>query len=99
LSVTMGVALMLPLTFGLPPTTGILLLIGVYSAGTYAGSVSAILIKNPGTIASAATAADGFSLSKQGKASLALNISIYASVAGALFSGIVLLLFAPQIAN
>lgn len=99
LSVTMGVALMLPLTFGLPPTSGILLLVGVYCAGTYAGSISAILINNPGTIASATTAADGFNLSKQGRAYYALNIAIYASVAGSLFSGIVLFLFAPSIAN
>lgn len=99
LSVTMGIALMLPLTFGLPPTAAILLLLGVYCAGTYAGSASAILINNPGTIAAAATAPDGFSLAQKGKASYALNLAIYASVAGGLFSGLVLLLFAPQVAN
>ncbi|WP_134702782.1 tripartite tricarboxylate transporter permease [Ammoniphilus sp. YIM 78166] len=99
LSVTMGVALALPLTFSMPPSAAILLLVGIYCAGTYAGSISAILLNNPGTVASAATAADGFHLAQKGKASFALNISIYASVAGGLISGIVLLLIAPQVAK
>src|SRR5699024_5123055 len=99
LSATMGVALMLPLTFGMEPTVGMLLLLGIYVAGIYAGSVSAVLLKTPGTAASAATVEDGFALAQQGKANQALNMSIYASVAGGLISGIVLLLFAPQIAK
>ncbi|ASN06818.1 tripartite tricarboxylate transporter permease [Virgibacillus necropolis] len=99
LSATMGVALMLPLTFGMPPTAGMLLLIGIYCGGIYAGSVSAILLKTPGTAASAATVEDGFALAQQGKAHTALNLSIYASVAGGLISGFALLFFAPQIAK
>lgn len=99
LSATMGVALMLPLTFGMEPVVGMLLLLGIYAAGIYAGSVSAVLLKTPGTAASAATVEDGFALAQQGKAKLALNASIYASVAGGLISGIVLLFFAPQIAK
>src|SRR5699024_12534923 len=62
LSATMGVALMLPLTFGMEPTVGMLLLLGIYVAGIYAGSVSAVLLKTPGTAASAATVEDGFAL-------------------------------------
>ncbi|WP_102348779.1 tripartite tricarboxylate transporter permease [Bacillus sp. Marseille-P3661] len=99
LSVTLAVALMLPYTFGLPPETGILMLIGVYCAGTYGGSIGAVLLSTPGTPASAATAADGFALAKKGKASQALNMSLYASVAGGLISGIILLFAAPQIAE
>lgn len=99
LSVTMGVALLLPFTFGMSPEAGMLLLIGVYCAGTYGGSISAILLNTPGTAASAATSLDGYALSRQGKAGSALNMSIYASVIGGLISGVALLFVAPQIAR
>ncbi|MFS0575714.1 tripartite tricarboxylate transporter permease [Sporosarcina sp. 179-K 3D1 HS] len=99
ISVTLAVALMIPFTFGLPPEAAILMLIGVYCAGTYAGSVGAVLMKTPGTAASAATAEDGFALAQQGKASSALNMSLYASVAGGLISGLILLFAAPQVAK
>lgn len=99
MSVTLGVALMLPFTFGLPPAAGILLLIGVYCAGTYGGSITAILLKTPGTAASAATAEDGFAMAQKGKAAEALNIALYASVIGGLISGFILLFTAPQVAN
>lgn len=99
LGYTMALALTLPITFGMPPTMGMLLLIGIYCGGVYGGSITAILIKTPGTAASAATVEDGYALAKQGKAGLALNMALYASVAGALISGIVLLVAAPQIAS
>ncbi|MTW87438.1 C4-dicarboxylate ABC transporter permease [Virgibacillus dakarensis] len=99
LSASMGLALMLPVTFGIDPITGMLLLLGVYCGGIYGGSITAILLKTPGTAASAATVEDGNYLARHGKASLALNMSIYASVAGGLISGLALLLFAPQIAK
>ncbi|BAB05728.1 tripartite tricarboxylate transporter permease [Halalkalibacterium halodurans] len=99
LSVTIALALMLPFTFGMPASTAMLLMLGVYCAGTYGGSIGAILLKTPGTPASAATAADGFALSQQGKAGRALNISLYASVIGGLVSGLVLLFVSPQIAS
>lgn len=98
LSVTIGVALMLPFTFGMEASAGMLLLVSVYCAGIYGGSITAILIKTPGTVASAATTEDGFALAQQGKAGEALNLSMYASVGGALISGFFLLLVAPQIA-
>lgn len=99
ISVTLAVALIVPFTFGLPPEAAILMLLGVYCAGTYAGSVGAVLLKTPGTAASAATAQDGFALAQQGKAGSALNMSLYASVAGGLISGLILLFAAPQVAK
>ena len=51
----MGVALALPFTFTMPPVTGILLLLGVYKGGLYGGSLTAILIKTPGTPAASCT--------------------------------------------
>jgi len=99
LSITMGITLLIPMTFGMPPATAILMLVGVYCAGTYAGSISAILIKTPGTAAAACTVIDGYAMSQKGQSKLALNLALYASVFGGLFSGVTLLLFAPQIAK
>ena len=59
LSVTMGVALFLPLTFGMDPIAGLSLLCGLYIGGTSGGLISAILLKMPGTAASVATTFDG----------------------------------------
>jgi putative tricarboxylic transport membrane protein len=99
LTATMGVALFLPFTFGMEPTTGVLLLIGVYFGSIYGGSISAILLNTPGTPASAATAIDGFQLTKQGKAGKALGISAIASGVGGLISVLMLVLIAPQLAE
>ena len=99
LTATMGVALLLPLTFGMNPVTGILLLLGVYCGGIYGGSISAILLKTPGTPASAATTLDGYPLSQKGQAGKALQMALVASVIAGIFSALILLILAPQIAR
>lgn len=99
LTATMGVALILPVTFGMEPVTGILLLIGVYFGAVYGGSITAILINTPGTPASAATAIDGYAMSKKGLAHKALTISTVSSAIGGTLSIIVLIFVAPQLAN
>ena len=75
LTATMGVALLLPLTFGMDATSGILMLLGIYVGAIYGGSISAILLHTPGTPASAATAIDGYQFSKRGEAGRALGIA------------------------
>ena len=55
LTATMGVALLIPLTFGMTPVMGLNMLIGIYIGGIYGGCVSSILLRTPGTPASAAT--------------------------------------------
>jgi len=72
LSAAMGVALLIPITFGMDPSTGLITLAGVYCGAIFGGSISAILIRTPGTPAAAATAIDGYELTKQGLAKLAL---------------------------
>ena len=72
----MGVALVLPFTFTMQPVTGILLLLGVYKGGLYGGSITAILIKAPGTPAASCTVLDGFPMSQRGEARRALDIQI-----------------------
>ncbi|MCD8052995.1 MAG: tripartite tricarboxylate transporter permease [Lachnospiraceae bacterium] len=99
LSATLAVTLMLPFTFSLDATAGILLLIGAYCGGVYGGSITAILIKTPGTPASVASVADGFALTKEGKAYEALMASLYGSVVGGVLSGVALLFIAPTIAK
>ncbi len=99
LTATMGVALLLPLTFGLDTLAGLMVLIGVYFGSIYGGSISAILLKTPGTPASAVTSLDGFQLAQRGEASRALGISIVSSVAGGLISTLILILVAPQLAQ
>ena len=99
LSGVIGISLLLPFTFGMEPTVALLMLVGTYCGATYAGSISAILIKTPGTAAAAATVLDGYEMNRNGRAQEALSIALYASVFGGLFSGIVLLTVAPQLAK
>lgn len=99
LTATMGVALILPITFGMGPITGILLLVGVYFGAIYGGSISAILLRTPGTPASAATALDGYEMTKKGEAHKALTIATLSSTIGGILSVIVLILVAPQLAK
>src|SRR5690606_29310238 len=75
LTATMGVALILPVTFSMGPVTGILLLVGTYFGGIYGGAITAILLNTPGTPSSAATVLDGYPLAKKGYAQKALTVS------------------------
>ncbi|WP_298971854.1 tripartite tricarboxylate transporter permease [uncultured Fusobacterium sp.] len=94
LSAAMGVALLIPITFGIDPSTGLITLAGGYCRAIFGGSISAILIRTPGTPAVAATAIDGYELTKQGKAGTAITASFISGI----LSGIPLYLFAPRLA-
>lgn len=65
LSVNMGLALLLPLAFAFKGMSGILMLLGIYCGAIYGGSISAILLKTPGTPASVATTLDGYPMATQ----------------------------------
>lgn len=95
----MGVALALPFTFSMPPVAGILLLLGVYKGGLYGGSITAILIKTPGTPAASCTVLDGYPLTRKGDARKALDIALYASCTADLISNLSLILFAGVLAR
>src|SRR5688500_17585981 len=60
-----GAALILPLTFGLPPTTGLIALAGVYYGAMYGGSTTAILVRIPGEVASLMTTLDGYQMTRK----------------------------------
>lgn len=99
LTATMAIALVIPLTYYLTPTQSLIMLLAAYNAGTFGGSISAILIGTPGTPAAAATVADGYALAKQGKAGKAIKTALYSSAFGCLFSSVVLILIAQPIAK
>ncbi len=99
LSATMAIALLLPVTFGMDPATGISMLAALYMGAMYGGSIAAILIKTPGTPAAAATVLDGYPLAQSGKAGKALGISLTASLIGGVISSIALLTIAPVLGN
>lgn len=99
LTVNMGIALLLPLTFSFQGMAGILMLLGVYCGAIYGGSITAILINTPGTPASAATILDGYPLALKGEAGRALGVSTVSSLIGGVFSAICLMLISPQLAK
>lgn len=95
----MGVALALPFTFSMEPVTGILLLLGVYKGGLYGGSITAILLKAPGTPAASCTVIDGFPMAQKGEARRALDMALYASCFADFVSNLSLILFTGFLAS
>ena len=74
-----GMALLLPITFGLEPTSAIIMLAGIMYGGMYGGTLTSVLINVPGEAASVMTAVDGHQLARQGKAGAALSIAAIGS--------------------
>ena len=99
LSPSIGVALMLPVTFGLDPMSALVLLDSVYLASNYGGSITAIAINTPGTPGAVATTFDGYELTKQGKPLHALITSLTASTIGGLVGTIILIIFSVPLAS
>lgn len=99
MSTVMGVALVLPFTFTLPPVQAILLLLGVYKGGLYGGSISAILINTPGTPSASCTMLDGHPLARQGRSRQALEMALYASCFGDMVSNLALIFIAGWLAT
>lgn len=99
LSLTFAVTVVLTLTYGMDSMAGMYLLLGTYVGGMYGGSITAILINTPGTSNAAATVFDGYPLAQQGRAGDALRAALLASTIGGMFSAIVLLFLAPQVAK
>ena len=99
LSPTMAVALLVPFTFHMDPTAGLILLGAVYTATVAGGAISAILIKIPGAPANIATLLDGYPMAQQGKSQTALYICFISSLIGGLFGMLIMILFTPPLAK
>ena len=92
-----GITLLLPFTYKLDSLPAIMLLLGCYCAGSYGGSITAILINTPGTGAAMPTMIDGYPMAQQGRAGDALKAALVASTFGGIFSAACLAFLAPVI--
>ncbi len=99
LSATMAVAVLVPVTYWVPPESGLLMLGAIFCGAIYGGSIPAILLRIPGTPASVPTTFDGFAFTQQGQGARALGLSTFSSASGGALSGVAMLLFAPLLAK
>jgi putative tricarboxylic transport membrane protein len=95
----MGIALLVPFTFGMTPITGIVMLLGIYTGAIYGGGIASILIKTPGTPAAMATTFDGYPMAQKGLAGKAIGIATISSGVGGTFTAVCLAFFAPILAK
>lgn len=93
-----ALSILLPFTFAMAPTQAFILMVAIYTAGVFGGSITAILYNIPGAPENAATTFDGHPLALKGRAAEALGTAIACSALGGLFSTFVLIFAAPQIA-
>ena len=94
-----AIALMIPITYGFDPATGLILMAGVYYGAVFGGSTSSILLNAPGVPGTVATSFDGYPMAQQGKAGKALAIAAWSSFAGGTLSAIYLLFMAPSLSK
>jgi putative tricarboxylic transport membrane protein len=94
-----GVALFIPITFGMPATTAIITMAGVYYGAMYGGSTTSILINVPGESSSVMTTLDGYQMAKKGRAGPALGMAAFASFIAGTFAIIMLTFIAPPLAG
>lgn len=99
LGAMLGIALLLPFTFYLPPEAAIIMLAGIYYGGEYGGSIAAILINVPGTPSSAVACLDGHAMTKRGRAAVALFASAMASFVSGTIAIALMAAFSPLIAR
>ena len=93
------IAMLLPLTFGLPPESSLIMLAGIYYGAQYGGSTTAILINLPGESSSVVTAIDGYQMAKKGRAGQALATAALGSFFAGTVATMILALFAPPLAT
>lgn len=99
LSSPMAIALLIPFTIGLDPVPAIAMMAALYCAGTFGGSITAILINTPGAPPAAATALDGYPMAQRGEAGRALGLATFSSVTGGILSLLIFLVAAPLLAK
>ena len=94
-----AIALMIPITYGIDPSSGMILMAGVYYDAVFGGSTSSILINAPGCSSTVVTAFDGYPMAQKGQAGKALALAAYSSFTGGTLSAIMLLIAAPALAS
>lgn len=93
------ISILLPLTYYLDPTTAIIMLAGIFYGAQYGGSTASILLNLPGTSTHAVTCLDGYPMTKQGRAGVALFITTITSFVGGSFAILLMMFLAPAIAE
>lgn len=96
---TATIAMLLPITFTLPPVSSLIMLSGIYYGAQYGGSTTAILVNLPGEASSVVTALDGYQMARQGKAGKALATAAIGSFVAGTFATLLLALAAPPLAE
>jgi TctA family transporter len=94
-----ALSLLLPLTYYMEPTASLIMLAGIFYGAQYGGSTASILMNLPGESATAVTCLDGYPMAKQGRAGVALFITTIASFVGGCIAIVLLIFFAPKIAE
>ena len=94
-----AVALMIPITYTLDPSSGIILMAGVYYGAVFGGSTSSILINAPGCASTLVTTFDGYPLAQKNQAGKALALAAYSSFCGGTVGAIILIFAAPALAS
>ena len=94
-----AIALMIPITYGFDPSSGMILMAGVYYGAIFGGSTSSILINAPGVAGTVASSFDGYPMARSGKAGKALAIAAIASFAGGTIAAVLLMVAAPALAR
>src|SRR4051794_11453781 len=93
-----GVAVLLPVTFGMSPVTAIIMLAGIYYGAMYGGTITSVLINTPGESASVMTTLDGFQMALKGRAGAALGMAAIGSFIAGTASVVLLMVAAPPLA-
>ncbi|KKX25679.1 tripartite tricarboxylate transporter permease [Rhizobium sp. LC145] len=99
LTATMAVALLVPVTFYMDPVPAVAAMVTASAMAMFSGDIPSVLLRMPGTPASAAYTNDAFSLTKKGQAHVAMGICLLTSAIGGLFGAIVLATLAPPLAS
>lgn len=99
LSATMAIAVLVPFTFAMEPASGLIMLGAIYTGAIYGGAYAAILVNTPGTPSAIATTFDGYPMARRGDGDLAITLATLASVFGGLVGAVLLIAFAPLLAE
>lgn len=91
------ISILLPITFGLPPVSSLIMLAGIYYGAQYGGSTTAILVNLPGESASVVTVLDGYQMARKGRAGVALATSAIGSFFAGTVATVIIVLFAPPL--
>src|SRR5690606_18367895 len=99
LTATMATALLVPITFFMPPVPAVAMMVTATAMAIFAGDIPGCLLRIPGTPASAAYTDESYAMTRKGHAETALGIALVFSVIGGLFGTLVLILAAPALAE